>query len=95
VAYGNHNLIFSGKERRVQSAALTLEVSGRPQVMLTNSTRTQEFVQNRDAAVKAVFCSDPKYRKVFWDWGSLNLTEGNIDCRFLFDSFRNHLICVL
>jgi hypothetical protein len=44
--------------------------------MLTNSTRTQEFVQNRDAAVKAVFCSDPKYRKVFWDWGNLNLTEG-------------------
>ena len=33
------NFYISGKERRVQSAALTLEVTGRPQVLLNNATR--------------------------------------------------------
>ena len=73
----NSKFCFLGKERRVQSPALSLEVTGRPQVLLNNSTRTQEFVKGSDAVVKALFCSDPKYRKVSWEWNGLNLTEGN------------------
>ena len=73
-----YSTLLQGKERRVQSPALTLEVTGRPQVLLTNASRIQEFVTGTDGVVKAVFCSDPKYRKIFWEWGGLNLTEGKL-----------------
>ena len=69
---------FSGRERRVQSSILTLEVRGRPQVLVSDASRVQEYVQHSDAVIKAVFCSDPKYRKAFWDWGNLNMSEGNL-----------------
>jgi hypothetical protein len=38
--------------------------------------RSQEFVESHVAVIKALFCSDPKYRRLYWDWGGLNLTEG-------------------
>jgi len=36
-------------------------------------------------AVKAVFCSDPKYKELFWDWGDLNLTEGELIAKKIFE----------
>lgn len=74
--------IIKGKERKVQSEPITVEVTGKPQVLLYRTDDRQEFSRNAKADIKVTFCSDPRPRKVVWEWGSLRLLEGESRGRF-------------
>ncbi|XP_076350236.1 irregular chiasm C-roughest protein-like isoform X2 [Tachypleus tridentatus] len=75
---------IEGKEYKVQSEEIKLDVTGSPQV-ITDMTITKDTVvveKNEDATISVVFCSDPKPDRVFWEWGSLKLDTGSELARY-------------
>ena len=46
-------------------------MSGKPQVL---GYRTDEMVwapRDSDAVLDIIFCSNPKYKNVYWEWGEI------------------------
>ena len=72
----NHNLNFfgmflAGRKRRALSEGIRAQVSGKPQVL---GYRTDEMVwapRDSDAVLDIIFCSNPKYKNVYWEWGEI------------------------
>ena len=80
---------FSGRERKITSEPIKVEVVGKPQVSPFKANFKQDFPLHSKAQVKTSFCSDPKPRSLKWQWGSLLLLEGiNIFPTFLVFSCR-------
>ncbi|PSN31763.1 hypothetical protein C0J52_27564 [Blattella germanica] len=59
--------VIGGEERRVQSDAISMQVSGGREVVV---------VRGQDAVLKLVVCADPRPRRAAWEWGSLQLEAG-------------------
>ncbi|XP_064471125.1 kin of IRRE-like protein 1 isoform X2 [Ornithodoros turicata] len=73
------------KPYRVVSPEIRIDVRGPPQV-LTESGKTREMVivnKDEDASIRVVFCSDPRPRDSFWEWGAYKLKTGNALNRFI------------
>ena len=68
---GHLRSYFLGKERTISSDGITVEVSGTPQVLRYRTDETVWFPKNSEANLDAVFCSNPKYKRVYWEWGVL------------------------
>ena len=68
----NFNGIFlAGRKRRALSDGIRAQVSGKPQVL---GYRTDEMVwapRDSDAILDIIFCSNPKYKNVYWEWGEI------------------------
>ena len=79
----NFNCIFlAGRKRRALSDGIRAQVSGKPQVL---GYRTDEMVwapRDSDAILDIIFCSNPKYKNVYWEWGEIpniiQMREGNL-----------------
>lgn len=69
---------IKGRERKVTSEPITVEVVGKPQVLAFKTDASQDFPLHSNAIIKASFCSDPKPRSLMWQWGSLRLIEGMV-----------------
>lgn len=67
---------MTGRERKIQSNVLRVDVSGKPQIQIFRTQRVQSFERNSDAELEAVFCADPKPRSFAWEWGKLKLEQG-------------------
>ena len=67
-----------GRERKITSEPIKVEVVGKPQVLPFKANFKQDFPLHSDAVIKASFCSDPKPRNLKWQWGSLLLTGGKL-----------------
>ena len=53
------------------SDGIRAQVSGKPQVL---GYRTDEMVwapRDSDAVLDIIFCSNPKYKNVYWEWGEI------------------------
>ena len=53
------------------SDGIRAQVSGKPQVL---GYRTDEMVwapRDSDAILDIIFCSNPKYKNVYWEWGEI------------------------
>ena len=82
---------FSGRERKITSEPIKVEVVGKPQVSPFKANFKQDFPLHSKAQVKTSFCSDPKPRSLKWQWGSLLLLEGkHFPNLFLFRCKRGH-----
>ncbi len=57
-------------------------MSGKPQVLDFRSTQVQPFSPSSDAEIVATFCSDPRPREVYWEWGKIKIKEGETRGRF-------------
>ena len=77
-----------GRERKITSEPIKVEVVGKPQVLPFKANFKQDFPLHSDAVIKASFCSDPKPRNLKWQWGSLLLTEGKLQKRGSFEFLR-------
>lgn len=82
--------VIKGRERREQSGPINIEVTGRPQVLMFKTEAVQSFSRHTDAEIKVHFCSDPKPVSLFWDWGSVQLLEGEV-MRIFFENWREKL----
>uniref|UniRef100_A0A2P2I5N8 Kin of IRRE-like protein 3 n=1 Tax=Hirondellea gigas TaxID=1518452 RepID=A0A2P2I5N8_9CRUS len=84
---GNYICVASnhikGKERRVQSEPIQLEVVGAPEVMRYSASPEVEVERGQDALIQIIFCSDPQPRSANWEWGSNQLETGNGNGRYV------------
>lgn len=76
---------LNGKEYKVQSEEVMLDVSGSPQIIMDITTTRNEVVvkKHEDATISAVFCADPKPKQVFWEWDNLKLETGSKLARYV------------
>jgi len=74
--------VIKGRERKITSEPIKVEVVGKPQVSPFKANFKQDFPLHSKAQVKTSFCSDPKPRSLKWQWGSLLLLEGEEQGRF-------------
>ena len=64
-------MFLAGRKRRALSEGIRAQVSGKPQVL---GYRTDEMVwapRDSDAILDIIFCSNPKYKNVYWEWGEI------------------------
>ena len=64
-------MFLAGRKRRALSEGIRAQVSGKPQVL---GYRTDEMVwapRDSDAVLDIIFCSNPKYKNVYWEWGEI------------------------
>ena len=64
-------MLVAGRKRRALSDGIRAQVSGKPQVL---GYRTDEMVwapRDSDAILDIIFCSNPKYKNVYWEWGEI------------------------
>ena len=67
-----YNLIhnkFTGKERKLSSDGIRVQVSGKPQVLGYRTDETVWVPKNANANLDVIFCSNPKYKHIYWEWG--------------------------
>ena len=66
---------IGNKRREEQSEAITLDITGPPQI--TSTLSDVSGVMGREVEVRAEFCSDPGPIRVTWNWEQIKLPAGN------------------
>ena len=79
--YSIHDFFLVGKERKIGSDGIRAHVSGKPQVLRYRTDETVWVPRNAKANLDVIFCSNPKYKNVYWEWGvfpnMIQMIEGN------------------
>ncbi|KAG8306262.1 hypothetical protein J6590_051606 [Homalodisca vitripennis] len=77
--------LIGGRERMVQSEAVSLQVVGAPQILREGGEDASVEVvvmRGQPALLRQVVCADPRPRRVVWEWGSLQLAAGQGQGRY-------------
>ncbi|GIY47073.1 uncharacterized protein CDAR_461111 [Caerostris darwini] len=81
----------TGKPFYPQITGLSGATRGAPQV-LTDTARTKKRVvveKDEDAVIAVYFCSDPRPKRTFWEWGSIKLESGEVHIRYIAERLHN------
>ena len=71
ISYFYQHTKFSGKERKVSSSGIIAHVSGKPQVLKYRTDETVWVPKHTDGNIDVIFCSNPKYKNLIWEWGAV------------------------
>ena len=63
------NIQFLGKERKISSDGIRAQVSGTPQILRYRTDETVWVPKHSNGNIDVIFCSNPKYKNLFWEWG--------------------------
>ena len=66
----------AGKEQFLLSEVIIVEISGKPQVLISRSDTSVWYPRETEANMVVAYCSDPKPRTVQWRWDNLILSQG-------------------
>ena len=62
-------IVFLGKERMTSSKGIIAQVSGKPQILKYRTDETVWVPKHSNGNIDVIFCSNPKYKRLFWEWG--------------------------